>query len=325
MQQIITDIGCSQNSWNGNYCDGTNGTTAYQRVLAFQGSQDCSWKNCIAQVSQPSVVDIEFNETTKICSATQSCNNKAGAGMSNNIRDNDGNLIQNPYLASNYTHTGGSTNEFPVCESSTPCPLGNKCADFTLNTITGVIENQARWTASGSGAALTCTETINPPPPKQGQPWSGQLTRQSCYAANCSGNDCCLGGWEWDANSMKCFQPQNSGAEYGNCTGAGCSAESGYCGPTYYAHCHGHKCEFCNCHGTNCESGPAYGTDGVSNGRNNNNPITQAAHIAHDRPYCTCPGSSWGDFKTTNFEIDASDSYACTIGEDHSGCTAVYP
>lgn len=303
-EQIQCDVGFIQSSWNGNFCYPE--TEAFQRIVAFSegpGSK-CTWQDCVSQVAQPGVIDVEYNPTQGNCIGLLACNTSAGAGYNNNVRQNySGNTEPNPNITP--TSKQGGITAFPQCSSGTKCDLGVDQNIFVCDTNTGRIEYPPVWIGTGSGVTSSCKQVVNPPPSIANEPQEPT----GCYGKLC-GTDCCLPGWTWDSESMRCYTPKPSDPY---CYDSGFKCHGIDCGDVYSGHCDYHI----RITGQNCRGPYCYVNATPDNSASN--PLTNTR--SDTIPYCYCNGSQWAKWTGDSGEgIDQSKGYACTIGKNYESC-----
>lgn len=166
-EQIQRDMGYIQNSWNGDFCQ--NNDESYQRVISFaKEGGTCTWQDCISQIAQPGIVDVEYNENTGTCVALQACGDISNVGMKNQIVGDDGKIVNNPGVV----HTSNSNVPFLSCSNTTveQCKnYINNSTRYTCNTNTGVLENPPIWIPQRQGVIQPfCTILTNPVPSLDG-------------------------------------------------------------------------------------------------------------------------------------------------------------
>ena len=89
---IQTDMKNIHDNEFGNYCSPGGKSQSFQRVVAEKLGGTCDVQDCLSLMAQPSVTDIDWNETTGICSVLQTCGEISG-GLNNNVLSVDGNKI----------------------------------------------------------------------------------------------------------------------------------------------------------------------------------------------------------------------------------------
>jgi hypothetical protein len=338
--QIQKDMGYIQNNWNGNFCYPQD--QAYQRIIAFSGSGVCDWQDCVSQIAQPGIIDVEFNENTKSCIGLQACNNYGGVGMSNKIKGNMGISYDNPDVVGTKGH--GNLDSFPSCANAT-CDLGTKTDKYICSVESGMIENPPVWvvdSALGSGPKTTCVKVSNPSPTDEE---SGAKDRLSCYAHACSKTDCCLSGYEFNGTTAKCYIKQPK--KFNPCAHSkldSCSLGKGRCSGTdggWGSHAYGDCSRSCH---PRCYAGN--GIVKPDNDRGNIIEMGKHGQISHDRPYCICgynegktasnENKKWRNWKDgqlvtyTDYDaanpskLEAGYTYFCEPGKNDQLCTATY-
>lgn len=323
--QLETDMGYIQQDWNGSYCQPTDTDQPYQRVVAFDGGSNCTWKDCFSQISQPGIIDVEFNENTKTCVGLQACNSAAGKGLGNNVLDGSGNTYKNPNIQTPISNKKGNISDFVSCGSARSCAslLGDKASKYVCDVDTGRVQNLPVWAGTNPHTPLATCEVVNNPPPNV----SGYKDRQSCYNDICSpesDKSCCLPGWTWDKESMKCYidqpstQPDHCGKIGSTCHDG--NHYAGDCGKSWYAYTHGH-CAWLR----SCDSSCWAGISG-SVGPDNDGSDPTKTTVSHDRPYCVCDNSnnSWVNVTDSTYEFGNGDRYACKIGDSSAQCNKTY-
>lgn len=126
-KKIESELSVMYGKPNGKFCDPSNKTTPYGRVVTFESS-GCSVDDCWAHVSQPNVIDVEYNTQTGVCSSLQSCNNPAGgSGSGLNAKTLDGQPVKSITPES----------PFPACSSSVSCPISD--TDYSCDKNNGDI------------------------------------------------------------------------------------------------------------------------------------------------------------------------------------------
>jgi len=119
-KEIAVIQGSTPNGYLGYFCDTSGGTTAYSRVVAYTSPVgSCNWDDCWARISQPGVIDIEYNAENGVCAALQSCNNPAGGLQSYQFSQNNGSISKNSNQVPPSTAQGDSA--FGQC-STIDCP-----------------------------------------------------------------------------------------------------------------------------------------------------------------------------------------------------------
>lgn len=295
--QINCDIAFLQDNYNGNFCDPSNGTTSYQRVVAFQGDKsDCTWQNCWAQVSQPGVNDVYYNSDTGVCAALHSCNAPASDGLNaSSINNSDGN--REPVNSSVL-----KLSEFSSCDTNPPCPGG---LEYQCDYNTGQLQNQAWYPHHHlDKGKLVCVKDI-----MQNRPGHvAQLSEADCLNYWCDKypESCCANGYIWDPKTNKCFQSTDISID-GNCSTSGggfqchTSSHGNKCGDTWNSHCT--QSISTPCHGYCCTGSPSHPPQG--GGMPDDVP----------RSYCVLKKDSKGNFEWVNYEKAVNMCLGDSIGD----------
>jgi hypothetical protein len=128
--QIQKELAVAQDVNVGYFCDNTNGTSAFSRVVAYTSDPaNCNWHDCWARASQPGVIDIEYNSANGVCLALQSCSNPTSGLQSYEFSQQSGETAQNSYQVPPTTVSGNSS--FNSCTTE-QCPEELKAfTDFT--------------------------------------------------------------------------------------------------------------------------------------------------------------------------------------------------
>lgn len=134
----------------GNYCDPSNGGEEFSRLVAFQLEQNPNCKDvagdtcldpttCLNLMAQPNVVDVYYDENSKICAAMQSCNRK-DSGLQSTLRYVFNNQIikeePNPDARDPLRNENTS---FPKCNPDLKCPITDTSLDIVCDIPTGTI------------------------------------------------------------------------------------------------------------------------------------------------------------------------------------------
>uniref|UniRef100_A0A6C0EM07 Uncharacterized protein n=1 Tax=viral metagenome TaxID=1070528 RepID=A0A6C0EM07_9ZZZZ len=239
----------------GYWCDPYN-LEAYpmQRVVLFPpaaGGKACTWENCWAQVSQPGIIDVMFNEKTGNCVGLQACDSTGGAGMTNSrIDPNTGKRVPNtpPSVLPPEDAT------FQTCGPDTKCAIDESapvlCVPYESAGFAGTIQKKT-WDcvadpATGDGTECELVYT-----------GKGKYEKDDCLnQCKCATNFNRGSDGKCYMHSPGCFDKSNFGA-CGNepivgCSTSGCheSANLGGCGGTgsgWTGDCHG-SCASGDCH-----------------------------------------------------------------------------
>lgn len=111
LQNNISTINTDMELLTGNlgqYCTTQGDTLSYSRVLAYQMKNDsCDWKNCFANLAQPGISIIDYNNDTGVCIGIKDCN-----GSTANMQSN---------FSSTLTNHPRNINTFGSC-NTTVCP-----------------------------------------------------------------------------------------------------------------------------------------------------------------------------------------------------------
>jgi len=193
--QIQTEMGIINHDWYGDYCQSDNGS--YQRIVTFLVNEGttCTLTDCEAQMAQPGIIDVVYNEATQTCIGVQSCNGSENSWSSYMI-DNTGKQVPSPYTK-NITSVAS---EFPLCSATGACPLPAN-SDYVCDP-SGLIAGAPVWTVISSNTPeIECTYHEAPPPNLP----NTYSSLSKCLDSNCEGNNCCLTGWFWDSAQQKCF------------------------------------------------------------------------------------------------------------------------
>jgi hypothetical protein len=246
-EQIQKEIGVIQHNANGNYCDTSNSQEAFSRVVVFAedpSNSNCDWTNCWTQVSQPDVTDIDYNSSTKLCVALQSCNKK-GTGPTSYIKTNKGITEPNPNITKLPSYATNPANSiFPSC-SGAACPIFSTDAQHACY--------------SPSGQIVPVTYKCNTDPNVVGGQVC-QLTYDGSgkYSHDTCNFECgCAPGYTRNNSNNKCYQNifvarpvQDYGACSDQCISSSCHADrDDSCGDGWIPHCSGGcESESCSCY-----------------------------------------------------------------------------
>ena len=117
---------------NGNYCDPSNNTQSFQRIIGLPGSPSCEVDDCWARIGQPGITDVQFfpsqGTNPSYCIALQSCNSVAGSGVqTSGYETTTNNGVVNANKTVNQFSTtlpqSITSSSFPVCSSNPQCPI----------------------------------------------------------------------------------------------------------------------------------------------------------------------------------------------------------
>ena len=287
----------------GYYCQ--KGDVPYTRVVAVQGTDVCDWKTCWSHLAGKNVIDVKWDDTTKQCTALQSCT--GNVGMTNEVIKEDGTRVSNPFSAPPIP--SNQNGDFPPCGGE--CPI--ESSGVSCESSTGKLVTPTKWVGVGANENFKCVQSKS-----VGAPF---FSEKDCYIANCKqagagGTQKCCGdtGYIFDSTNFKCMMPDYI---QHHCGGGGCHANAGLCGPDWRAHCRGNRWTSCHPY---CVSDTADG------------PPVPARSA---RPFCKCNADDkkWYKSGTTINGVDITshqyntgmgsgshDIVPCKLGENTETC-----